>query len=104
MKSADLLIHPAREEAAGNIIIEALVSGLPSIVTSEVGFSSEVQKFRSGTVLEGEFNQNRFNLLLEESISDKNLFYIRSSISNLSDNKYFFSRFKFIADFIEETF
>ena len=51
MKSADLLIHPAREEAAGNIIIEALVSGLPSLVTSEVGFSSEVLKFRSGTVL-----------------------------------------------------
>ena len=104
MKSADLLIHPAREEAAGNIIIEALVSGLPSLVTSEVGFSNEVLKFRSGTVLEGKFNQNRFNLLLEESVSDKNLFYIRSSISNLSDNKYFFSRFKFIADFIEETF
>ena len=104
MKSADLLIHPAREEAAGNIIIEALVSGLPSLVTSEVGFSSEVLKFRSGTVLEGEFNQNRFNLLLEESVSDKNLAYVRSSIDNLSDTKYFFSRFKFIADFIEETF
>jgi glycosyltransferase involved in cell wall biosynthesis len=27
MKSADLLVHPAREEAAGNIIIEAMVSG-----------------------------------------------------------------------------
>lgn len=104
MKSADLLIHPAREEAAGNIIIEALVSGLPTLVTSEVGFSSEVLKFRSGTVLEGEFNQNRFNLLLEESVSDKNLSYVRSSINNLSDKQYFFSRFKFIADFIEETF
>ena len=38
MKSSHLLVHPAREEAAGNIIIEALVSGLPSLVSSEVGF------------------------------------------------------------------
>ena len=53
MKSADLLIHPAREEAAGNIIIEAIVSGLPSVVTESVGFSSEVLKHQSGEVLKG---------------------------------------------------
>ena len=104
MKSADLLIHPAREEAAGNIIIEALVSGLPSIVTNEVGFSGEVLKYRSGAVLEGEFNQNRFNLLIEESIADKKLSFVRNSINDLSNKEYFFSRFGFIADFLEETF
>ena len=104
MKSADLLIHPAREEAAGNIIIEALVSGLPSLVTNEVGFSGEVLKYRSGAVLEGEFNQNRFNLLIEESIADKKLSFVRNSINDLSNKEYFFSRFGFIADFLEETF
>jgi UDP-glucose:(heptosyl)LPS alpha-1,3-glucosyltransferase len=104
MKSADLLIHPAREEAAGNIIIEAIVSGLPSLVTSEVGFSNEVLKYKSGTVLKGEFNQNRFNMLIEKSITDKKLSLVRDSINNLQNKEYFFSRFKFIADYIEETF
>lgn len=104
MKSSDLLIHPAREEAAGNIIIEALVSGLPCLVSSEVGFSDQVSKYNSGKIVEGKFNQEKFNLLLEESISDKSLIAIKNSISNLSDNDYFFSRSSFIADFIEETF
>ena len=51
MKSSDLLVHPAREEAAGNIIIEAVVSGLPTLVSSEVGFSSEVLNLKSGVVV-----------------------------------------------------
>ncbi len=104
MKSSDLLIHPAREEAAGNIIIEAIVSGLPSLVTEAVGFSSEVLKYHSGAVLKGDFNQEKFNLLLYEILEDGKLSSIRESIRNLSDCEYFFSRFKYVADYIEKEF
>ena len=104
MKSCDLLIHPAREEAAGNIIIEAIVSGLPSIVSSEVGFAGEVIKYNSGEVLKGEFNQDKFNSLLEEVLSNEKLSSIKSAISHQSENDYFFSRFQFVADYVEETF
>ena len=104
MKSADLLIHPAREEAAGNIIIEAIVSGLPSVVTESVGFSSEVLKHQSGEVLKGDFNQDNFNLLVADTLADEKLSVIKESIHNLSDCDYFFSRFKYIADYIENEF
>ena len=104
MKSSDLLIHPAREEAAGNIIIEAIVSGLPSMVTEAVGFSTEVLKHESGEVLRGDFNQDKFNLKLDEILSDKRLSSIKNSISELSDCDYFFSRFSYIADYIETQF
>ena len=104
MKSSDLLIHPAREEAAGNIIIEAIVSGLPSLVTEAVGFSSEVLKYKSGAVLAGKFNQDDFNILLENTISEERLSYIKKSISHLSDCNYFFSRFKYVVDYIENEF
>ena len=104
MKSADLLIHPAREEAAGNIIIEAIVSGLPSVVTESVGFSSEVLKYQSGEVLKGDFNQDNFNLLVADTLADEKLSAIKESIHNLSDCDYFFSRFKYIADYIENEF
>ena len=104
MKSSHLLVHPAREEAAGNIIIEALVSGLPSLVSSEVGFSAEVLKHKSGMVVEGEFKQDRFNFLLEESLSYEKLTSVRDIIKPLASNNYFYSRFNFVADFIEEVF
>ena len=104
MKSADLLVHPAREEAAGNIIIEALVSGLPSLVSSEVGFSNLVLNYQAGSVVEGEFNQDKFNLILEQSIASSKLETIKKSIMPLEKEKFFYSRFKFIADYIEKTF
>tara|TARA_B100001057_G_scaffold23200_1_gene21492 strand:- start:4279 stop:5382 length:1104 start_codon:yes stop_codon:yes gene_type:complete len=104
MKSSDLLVHPAREEAAGNIIIEALVSGLPTLVSSEVGFSSEVLNFQSGEVVEGDFNQDKYNSILKEYLSSKRLISIKNSIKPLANKDYFYSRFRFIADFIEKTF
>ena len=104
MKSSHLLVHPAREEAAGNIIIEALVSGLPVLVSSEVGFSSEVLKFKSGIVVQGEFDQEKFNSLLEENLLDAKLISFKKMIEPLADNNYFYSRFSFVADYIEEAF
>ena len=102
MKSSHLLVHPAREEAAGNIIIEALVSGLPCLVSSEVGFSTEVLKYKSGAVVEGEFSQEKFNSLLEENLSEAKLISIKEILEPLAYNSYFYSRFSFVADFIEE--
>ena len=102
MKSADLLVHPAREEAAGNIIIEAMVSGLPSIVSKEVGFSDEVKKFNAGAVLSDNFMQDDFNNLLEVTIKTNRLSSIKNNISSLHENNYFFYRSSFIADYIEE--
>ena len=104
MKSSDILVHPAREEAAGNVVIEAIIAGLPSIVSSEVGFSEEILKFNSGNVLNGAFSQKAFNSLLAEAISDENLEKIRLSIRNIRNRDYFFSRFKFVADYIENNF
>lgn len=38
-ESADFLIHPARREAAGNVIAEAVATGLPVIVSGECGYA-----------------------------------------------------------------
>ena len=104
MKSSHLLVHPAREEAAGNIIIEALVSGLPSLISAEVGFSGEVVKYESGIVVTGNFTQEKFNTLLEENISDVKLSSVKERIKPLANDNYFYSRFSFIADYIERVF
>ena len=102
MKSSDLLVHPAREEAAGNVIIESLVSNLPVATCKDVGFADEGKKNNGGIVLEEEFHQDKFDNLILEICENKELEKIKQSMLGLEREEYFFSRFKFIADKVEE--
>jgi UDP-glucose:(heptosyl)LPS alpha-1,3-glucosyltransferase len=51
MAAADLLVHPARAEASGIVIIEAIINGLPVIATEICGFSPHIQEAEAGIVL-----------------------------------------------------
>ena len=51
MAAADLLVHPARSETTGTAILEAVVNGLPVIVTTNSGFAAHVSKAEAGIVL-----------------------------------------------------
>ena len=44
MFSSDLLIHPARQETAGMVLIEALTYGLPVLCTENCGYSQTVNE------------------------------------------------------------
>ncbi len=61
MQAGDLLMHPAYREVAGMIILEAIVAGLPVIVTDVCGYAHHVNKARTGIVLESPFDQSQFN-------------------------------------------
>lgn len=47
--AADLMVHPAREEAAGAVLVEALAMGLPVACSAACGFSSYVRE--SGNIV-----------------------------------------------------
>ena len=49
--ASDLLILPAIDEAAGIIILEAIVAGLPVLVTKNCGYAHYVEKSGMGEVL-----------------------------------------------------
>lgn len=49
--AADLLLHPAYSEAAGAVLIEAMVAGLPVIATETCGYSPWVRRAGMGEVL-----------------------------------------------------
>ena len=53
---SDLMVHPARSEAAGSVIIEAISAGLPVICTELCGFSTYVRDSGAGAVLTGDFS------------------------------------------------
>ncbi|WP_292170459.1 glycosyltransferase family 4 protein [Mesorhizobium sp.] len=53
MAAADLLVHPARIETTGTVIVEALANGLPVILTETCGFAHLVEKADAGLVIPG---------------------------------------------------
>ena len=57
MAGADLLVHPARSELAGIVLIEGLTAGLPILVTDVCGYAAHVRDADAGLVLSSPFNQ-----------------------------------------------
>ena len=68
MVSADLLIHPARNEAAGNVLIEALATGLPVLVSGNCGFAGIIAE-AGGVVLDEPFRQRNLNMALQLTLT-----------------------------------
>ena len=65
LKSSDYLLHPARIECAGNVILEGIVAGLGVLVTGNCGFASHVADAGCGLVCEGDsFQQTELNRCL----------------------------------------
>lgn len=51
MWSADLFLHPAHSEAAGAVLLEAMVAGLPVIATSVCGYAHFISQAQMGSLL-----------------------------------------------------
>ena len=69
--SADLLLHAARQEAAGMVLIEALAAGVPVIVSGISGYAYHISQANAGIVLSEPYKQNILDQALEQSIRDK---------------------------------
>ena len=57
MAAADVLVHPSRLDVTGQVILEAIVNGLPAVVTGLCGFAEHVKKSGGGIVLPEPFAQ-----------------------------------------------
>ena len=57
MAAADLLVHPARADVTGGVILEAMANGVPVITTAVCGFGEHVEKAGAGVVLAEPFRQ-----------------------------------------------
>ncbi|MBI5448685.1 MAG: glycosyltransferase family 4 protein [Gammaproteobacteria bacterium] len=59
--AADLLLHPARNEQAGKVLLEALACGLPVITTDVCGYAFHVERAGAGVVMVSPYRQAEFN-------------------------------------------
>ena len=68
LQGADFLLHPARHENAGMIIIEAIVAGLPVLTTATCGYACHVEEACAGQVVASPFSQAVLNDTLREML------------------------------------
>jgi UDP-glucose:(heptosyl)LPS alpha-1,3-glucosyltransferase len=67
--AADLLVHPARSEAAGMILLEALSAGLPVLCTDVCGYASHIQRAGGGSILPSPFSQEQCNAAVRQMLA-----------------------------------
>ena len=65
---ADTLVHPALDEAAGIVLLEALVAGLPVICTDVCGYAHHIATAKAGMVLRSPFRQEDLNAAVLRSL------------------------------------
>ena len=97
--AADLMLHPARSESAGSVLIEALCCDLPILTTNRCGYAEYVTSSGGGVVLPEPFNQEHWVLALTRLMREKaHLMQCRKNIDQLGRNDFWYSRAEVIAD------
>jgi UDP-glucose:(heptosyl)LPS alpha-1,3-glucosyltransferase len=67
---ADLLIHPAYNENTGTVLLEALVAGLPVLVSAVCGYAHYIAEADAGLVLDEPFEQAQLTQYLTGMLND----------------------------------
>jgi UDP-glucose:(heptosyl)LPS alpha-1,3-glucosyltransferase len=67
--AADALLLPAYDELAGMVILEAMVAGLPVLLTANCGYAPFVEEAEAGLVLPEPFEQPALNAALTEILT-----------------------------------
>lgn len=73
MAAADVLLHPAYQEAAGIVLLEAITSGLPVLTTSVCGYAHYIVDANCGIAIEEPFHQETLNEVLHKLLMQPDL-------------------------------
>lgn len=103
LTGADLMIHPAREEAAGNVLAEAIANHLPVICSGNCGYAPLVAQ-AGGKVLTNPFSQMEFSHLLEDLLISPEMFAeLKAEAAANAQHIDFLHRAEKTFDYIEES-
>ena len=96
----DETVAAAVIEAAGEAILEAMVGGLPQIVTKVCGYAHYVDEAQSGILLVDPFDQNEFNHCLLHALDRNQLSEWRQRARLFADQEDLYSLPQKAADII----
>lgn len=98
--AADLMVHPARDEAAGAVLVEALAAGLPVICSAACGFHNFVAE-SGGTVTAEPFQQEELNRELAQALKPERLGELKRQALEYGRTADFYRRAEIAADLFE---
>jgi len=83
---ADGLLLPAYDENAGMVIIEAMIAGVPALVTRNCGYARYLEGADAGLVADQPFDQEAFNAQLVELLTSERRERWRSNGMRMADD------------------
>lgn len=101
MAGADLMIHPAIDEAAGNVLLEAMTAGLPVLCTAVCGYAGYIERSGAGQVIPEPFSQTILNHAVAKMLNS-DLPAIGEKGIQFSNANDFYGRHIIAADIIEK--
>lgn len=99
--AADALVHPAYDETAGMVIIEAMLAGLPAVVTRNCGYAKYLAEHEAGIVLAAPFSQAALNQALVELLTSEQRAIWRRNGKAASAQAAFFQLVPNTVDYLE---
>ena len=97
--AADLLLHPARNEATGTVFIEALCCNLPVLTTNLCGYAEYIEAAGGGVVLPEPFQLDHWVLALKKLLTEvEHLQQCRKNTADMYKNDFWYSRPAVMAD------
>lgn len=99
---ADLLLHPARQETAGMVLLEALVAQLPVLVTDNCGYAYYIAKAQAGLLISSPFQQTELNTKLFDMLTNDKYQQWKINAATYIKNHDLFSLAEKVADIIEK--
>ena len=98
--AADLMIHPARKEATGTVIVESLAVGVPVIASAACGYADYTGKLSGQMVTPEPFKQSDLNAALQYAVNT--LEEQTTKAMQCAGNKEFYRRAGVIVDLLEQ--
>lgn len=69
LQAADLLVHPARRDTTGTVLLEAIAAGLPVICSGACGYAHHIESANCGKMLSEPFAQRELDEVLRSLLS-----------------------------------
>jgi UDP-glucose:(heptosyl)LPS alpha-1,3-glucosyltransferase len=78
LSAADLMLHPARVENTGLVILESLLAGTPVIASAICGFSEYIDRFGAGIVIADPFDHSTYLETIRRTLVPNKLAELKS--------------------------
>ena len=103
LAGSDLLVHPAITENTGNVILEALVAGLPVLATDTCGYALHVTRADAGRLVPGDpFRQLELDKALLKMVNSGTQDFWRENALRYAGNTDLYSRPRVAVEIMEQ--